>query len=150
MYQHDKVDRNQWDELKKSTFKKLEANKEHFLSMHTNVDDQNIQIIQEFMYFNYEDITTSQLRNIYSLVLDINKSEPSQLSLKRVKLAYIAGRTDKKKIGLHNLLTLLDSLFESVKNDTEKLKGIKTFTEALVAYHKYFDSLKIQPIRKQS
>ena len=148
MYQHDKVDRNKWNELKKSTFKKMEESNERFLGMHTNVNDQNIQIIQEFMYFNYEDITTSQLRNIYSLVLDVDKSEPSQLSLKRVKLAYIAGRTDKKKIGLHNLLSFLDSLFESVKNDTEKLKGVKTFTEALVAYHKYFDSLKIQPIRK--
>lgn len=147
MYQHEKIDRNKWNGLKQSTFEKLETSKDRFLYMHTKVDDQNIQIIQEFMYFNYEDITTSQLRNIYSLVLDIDKSEPSQLSLKRVKLAYIAGRTDKKKIGLHNLLTLLDSLFESVKNDTEKLKGVKTFTEALVAYHKYFDSLKNQPKR---
>ena len=147
MYQHDKVDRNKWNGLKQSTFNKMEKSKDCFLNMHSRVDDQNIQIIQEFMYFNYEDITTSQLRNIYNLVLDIDKSEPSQLSLKRVKLAYIAGRTDKKKVGLHNLLTLLDSLFESVKNDTEKLKGVKTFTEALVAYHKYFDSLKIQPKR---
>jgi len=147
MYQHDEVDRSKWNGLKQSTFKKMEESKGRFLNMHSNVNDQNIQIIQEFMYFNYEDITTSQLRNIYSLVLDIDKSEPSQLSLKRVKLAYIAGRTDKRKIGLHNLLSLLDSLFEVVKEDAEKLKGVKTFTEALVAYHKYFDSLKIQPKR---
>lgn len=145
MYKHKEVNRREWNDLKTSTFSTLEKAKENFLNMHTNVDDKNIEAIQEFMYFNYEDITPSQLRNIYNLVLDVDKNEPLQLSLKRVKLAYIAGRTDKKKMGQHNLLSLLDSLFEAVKNDPGKLKGVKTFIEALVAYHKYYDSLKNQP-----
>lgn len=149
MYQcENRPTRDEWNNSKISTFKNLEKGKESFLNMHSKVDDQNIQVIQEFMYFNYEDISTSQLRNIYSLVLDVDKREPSQLSLKRVKLAYIAGRTDKKKPGLHKLLSFLDSIFEAVKNDSEKLKGVRTFTEALVAYHKYYDSLKNQPKRK--
>lgn len=148
MYQHDNVNRNKWNELKESTYKKLYKRKDSFLFMHSKVDNENIQTIQEFMYFNYEDITTSQLRNIYNLVLVIEDGEPSQLSLKRVKLAYIAGRTDKNKKGLHNLLNILDSLFEEVKSDQEKLKGVKTFTEALVAYHKYYESLKNKPKRK--
>ena len=149
MYINRNANRNEWNDYKENTFRAIETNKSKFLNMHLRIEDEDINIIQKFVHFNYEDITTSQLRNVYNLILDVPNDKPSQLSLKRIKLAYVAGRTDKKKKGMLHLLRLLDSLFEMVKEDSEKLKGVKTFTEALVAYHKYYDSLKIKPKNKK-
>lgn len=138
---NESIEKRQWDKKMMETFNKIIKSQNSFLKMHSCINNENIRLIQEFMYFNYLDITASQLRNIYKLVLNVDKAKPLQLSLQRVKLAYISGRTDKGKKGLINVLSILDSLFESVENDTEKFMGVKTFLEALVAYHKYYESL---------
>jgi CRISPR type III-A-associated protein Csm2 len=143
MFKDIQMNRDSWNKKKDSSFKELESLKERILHMHKQIDNKNLDAIQKFLYFNYEDITSSQFRNIYSLILDVK--DPSQLVLKRVKLAYIAGRTDKNKKGMLSLLNFMDELFEEVKDDAEKFKGVKTFAESVVAYHKYYESLGRKP-----
>lgn len=142
MYKAKEMIRRDWDKEKDSSYQKLVALKDKFLTMHKNAVETDIDVIQQFLYFNYEDITSSQLRNVFSLVLN---SDPSGLTIQRIKLAYIAGRTDKKKKGMHSLLNFLDELFQKVQGDPENYKGVKTFTEAIVAYHKYYESLGLKP-----
>ncbi|MFA8300749.1 MAG: type III-A CRISPR-associated protein Csm2 [Hyphomicrobiales bacterium] len=141
-------DKYKWGENKISSFHKLYESKESYLQFHKETKNKTLNVIQKFLYFNNEDITPTQLRNIYNQILEV-KDNPSGLTLKRIKLAYIAGRTETKKKGLHNLLKLLDELFELANGETEKYKGVKAFCEAIVAYHKYYHTLNIKPIQNK-
>jgi len=126
--------------IKGKSYKEMIKHKSQFLKMNTGIDTDSLESIQKFMYYNVKDITTSQLRNIYNLVLDVKRDgNYSLLSLKRIKLAYIAGRTDKS--GLKKLIEFLDVLFQEVNSDKNKFESLRAFSEALVAYHKYY-SLK--------
>jgi CRISPR type III-A-associated protein Csm2 len=140
MYLNNNETRQVWDNKKDQTTKDLEVNISDLLEMHTNVKEENINRIQHFLHYNYGDITASQLRNVFNLVKDAET--PDELELKRIKVAYIAGRTDKKKKGMHALLEIVDKMIESVKGDKTKLKGLQLFIEACVAYHKYYDTMK--------
>ncbi len=113
------------------------------LNMHKTVNHALINKIEKFVRVNSQKkhITTSQLRNIFR---DVKDASLQELPLKRPKLAYIAGRTDKNKIGMHNLLKLLDNLLrkigvENIPENHEKHKGFLAFFEAVLAYHKYYD-----------
>ncbi len=113
------------------------------LLMHKSGDNDLIEKVKKFVEANYRDITTSQLRNIYS---QVKKASLQDLPLIRPKLAYIAGRTDTKKRGMHRLIDLLDELIQKV-NDEEKLVGFKTFFESVLAYHKYYEKTQGRKIQ---
>ena len=98
----------------------------------TNLDHKSIEVIMKFMEHYVKDITTSQLRNVYSVILDSQLGNPS----KRVKIAYIAARNNKG--GMQILLQKLDDMLHADGN----YETIRNFTEACVAYHKYYDTLK--------
>ncbi len=148
MFQSRNEDRDTRKKNKKDSFDQLKKDQEGLLKMHIDINPGIVERIQKFMHYNYDDITSSQLRNLFNQVLDVNR--PEEIILKRIKLAYISGRTNKKNNpGMSNFLDLLDELFSKVNTDDdteseERLKGLKTFFEAAVAYHKYYDSLKIK------
>lgn len=89
--------------------------------------------VKGFMKDNVREITTSQLRNIFSKVKKIK--EPKQLYLLRPKLAYVYGRADKD--GMKRLLVLLDDQIKQVTN-TGQLEEFKSFFESIIAYHKFY------------
>lgn len=140
MYLNNDETRQVWEKKKIQTAEHLRTNIPELLEMHIKVKEENINSIQQFLHYNYRDITASQLRNVFNLIKDA--VTPDELELKRIKVAYIAGRTDKKKNGMHDLLEIVDRMIESVKGDENKLKGLKLFIEACVAYHKYYDTMQ--------
>lgn len=80
------------------------------------------------------DISTSQLRNIFSRIKRINNFK--ELYALRPKLAYTYGRAEKKD-GMKKLIVLLDDQIKKV-DDNEKLERFKSFFESIIAYHKFF------------
>jgi CRISPR/Cas system CSM-associated protein Csm2 small subunit len=91
-----------------------------------------IDVIKNFMQYHVDDITSSQLRNVYSIILNKDMGGAA----KRVKIAYAAARNSKT--GMRTLLNKLDKMLSgNIGYET-----IRNFTEACVAYHKYFESLK--------
>ena len=95
-----------------------------------------IKRIKTYVQNNKSGITTSQLRNVFSKVKNIN--DCSELYTLRPKLAYVSGRADKDE--MKTLLFLLDELLIKVseQKQLEQLKQFKNFFEAIIAYHKYF------------
>lgn len=94
----------------------------------------HVDRIKEYMKQNAGNISTSQLRNIFSRIRPIN--DYRELAILRPKLAYISGREEKNE-AIKTLLYLLDQLIIAVDNG-EKLRRFHDFVEALVAYHKYW------------
>ena len=95
-----------------------------------------IDRVKKFIYEkkNYDNMTASQLRNIFARVQKINSHQ--KLCLLRPKLAFIAGRSDTTRV-MKTMIFLLDQLISNV-DDVEKLKQFKAFYEAVIAYHKYY------------
>lgn len=95
-----------------------------------------IDRVKRFIYDreNYDNMTASQLRNIFARVQKINSLQ--KLCLLRPKLAFIAGRSDTTH-AMKTMIFLLDQLIANV-DDGEKLKQFKAFYEAVIAYHKYY------------
>lgn len=92
-----------------------------------------INKLKEYLgMYNAKAITASQMRNIYNLVKDV--AGTTELQLKRPKLAYISARQDKAP----ELIEFIDEVIKSVKTDDD-VKNFKTFMEAVVAYHKYYN-----------
>lgn len=97
--------------------------------------NQYIDSIKKFVNEMKRDFTTSQLRNIFSKLKNID--EPSEVWRLRPNLAYISGRIDKK--GIKELTFLLDELIQNIqKIDIVKLKNFKGFFEAIIAYRKFY------------
>jgi CRISPR type III-A-associated protein Csm2 len=111
---------------------KKNFNKKDFLI--DSLDHESIDVIKEFMQYHVKDITSSQLRNVYSVIIE--KPEKLGFAVKRVKIAYVAARNNNP--GMHALLDKLDDMLS--KN--AKFDIIRNFAEACVAYHKYFETLK--------
>lgn len=86
-----------------------------------------------------KEITTTQLRNIFSRIKKIKISNLDDLHVLRPKLAFVAGRSDKK---MKTLVFLLDVLITKIDDDPEKLCQFQDFFEAIVAYHKYYEPEK--------
>jgi CRISPR type III-A-associated protein Csm2 len=89
--------------------------------------------VKTFVQQNARNITTHQLRNIFSRVK--HATRPHDLSILRPQLAYVAGRSDKWEMRM--LVVLLDDLIRAV--DERRLEAFKRFYEAIIAYHKYYD-----------
>lgn len=77
-------------------------------------------------------LTTSQLRNVYSKILEAET--PVELQLLRPNLAYVAARNDKMEA--KKVMAFVDYLIQQV-DSTEKQKSFNKVLEAIVAYHKY-------------
>lgn len=82
-------------------------------------------------------LTTSQLRNIFSKVKPITSHQ--KLQLIRPKLAYVAARQKTGKA--EQVVNFLEEIIKSVETDAQ-VKNFVAFFEAFVAYHKFFDSKK--------
>jgi CRISPR-associated protein Csm2 len=95
--------------------------------------DKVLESIEKFVAEDGQNLSTSQLRNIYDKAT--KEKTVNGLKLIRPNLAYIAGRSsnDKEK----SLLAFIDLLIKSVDSD-EKVKEFHIFFEAVVAYHKFY------------
>lgn len=91
-----------------------------------------------------ENLSTSQIRNIFSEVKRMKKYKESKdkLQLLRPKLAYVAGRHGKRKgnklVGpVPDLSKVLDECIKNVRDETA-FNNFKDFFEAILAYHRYY------------
>jgi CRISPR-associated protein Csm2 len=88
-------------------------------------------------------ISTRQLRNIFTEISKIKATKEgiNNLELLRIKLAYIAGRSETNNKQKNNVIRdFYSNLDELIKNvhTTNDLEIFKDFFEAIIAYHKYF------------
>lgn len=82
-------------------------------------------------------VSMHQLRNIFSQVKNIK--DPKKLYVLRYRLAYIGS----KNPDIQDFLERIDKVIKSIEKEEQLLK-FKEFFEALVAYHKYFETIKKQ------
>jgi CRISPR-associated protein Csm2 len=82
------------------------------------------------IHLGKEKMTTSQIRNIYSDVKQMQKFKPYELNLLRPKMAYAAKRNRETK----DLQEVLDFAIRKI-DDENKFEKFKDFFEAIVAYH---------------
>lgn len=75
-------------------------------------------------------MTTSQIRNIYSDVKQMEKFNPYELNILRPKMAYAARRNPPTQ----DLQIVLDLAIRKIDNQ-KKFEKFKDFFEAIVAYH---------------
>lgn len=92
-------------------------------------------------------ITTSKIRNLFSLVSDIYnvenlRDEPellqesrTALTMMRIRVVYEAGREQNVKEFVTEAKLL--EYIKDIKNDRKKLIDFAHYMEALVAYHRY-------------
>lgn len=90
--------------------------------------------IAKFIKENHTMITTTQLRNIYSRVIDADSVQ--EVKMLRPNLVYIAARQGK---GVEPIISFFNQLIKEI-NDEEQLKSFKKVMEAVVAYHKFYMS----------
>lgn len=90
--------------------------------------------IAKFIKENHTMITTTQLRNIYSRVVDADSVQ--EVKMLRPNLVYIAARQGK---GVEPIISFFNQLIKEI-NDEEQLKSFKKVMEAVVAYHKFYTS----------
>lgn len=132
-----------FDKPKQSEEEKFEVNckeafgedyKRYFLNPANLSYDDYIQKLKDFIKKKAQNISTSQIRNIYSII----KKEQELDGLKRIrpKLAYTYGRAEKNE-SLKELIFLMDSQIQGLNEQTEVSK-LKDFFEAIIAYHKYY------------
>ncbi len=82
------------------------------------------------------DIGTTRMRKIYEIVNGAKDQRSLLVSLPI--LAYIVGKEfGKNREEVGKIVTIISDCIYKMKTE-EDLKGIKKFTEALVAYHRYF------------
>ena len=86
------------------------------------------------VYENHTMITTTQLRNIYSRVVDADSVQ--EVKMLRPNLVYIAARQGK---GVEPIISFFNQLIKGI-NDEEQLKSFKKVMESVVAYHKFYTS----------
>ena len=87
-----------------------------------------------FIEKNHKMITTTQLRNIYSRVVDADSVQ--EVKMLRPNLVYIAARQGKE---VEPIIDFFNQLIKGI-NDEEQLKSFKKVMEAVVAYHKFYTS----------
>ncbi|TNJ40312.1 type III-A CRISPR-associated protein Csm2 [Chlorobaculum thiosulfatiphilum] len=90
--------------------------------------------IKEYVSGIRNNITSSQLRNVYLRVKKAGNCE--ELLLLRPKIAYVGGRSDS--YDMKTFVFLLDRLIENLDDNKEKMKQFQSFFEAVIAYHKYY------------
>lgn len=80
-----------------------------------------------------ENITSSQLRNIFTVAKKAKSKE--DLFVMRPKIAYAYGRAEKEE--LKKLLFFLDKQIQNIIEDSD-VKKFQELFEAIIAYHKYY------------
>lgn len=87
-------------------------------------------------YLKREGLTTSQVRKIYSDIM--NAETAMDLKRLRPRLAYIIGKNEKNQ-AIKSLIDILDKGIEklNINNEYEEIKSLKEFMETIVAYRKY-------------
>lgn len=112
------------------------------------IPENYVDLAETLMSANSRSITTSKLRNWFSIANDIYnvESHSSEIGLKpesctkllnlRVRIVYDAGKDSKIKdfVTSANLLSYIKGIGES----REQMIRFTHYMEALVAYHKYF------------
>ncbi len=99
--------------------------------------DENkfIDKLKGFMEKNANQISTSQLRNVFSKIKNLDASNFNEVYSLRPKLAYVYGRSDS--YGMKKILLLLDDKLKDIKSK-EELEQFKNFFESVIAYHKFY------------
>lgn len=107
-----------------------------------------VDLAETLMSANSKNITTSKLRNWFSIANDIYnvESRSSEITMKpesctkllnlRVRIVYDAGKDFKIKDFVNNANLL--SYIKGIGNSREQMIRFAHYMEALVAYHKYF------------
>ncbi|KHD34258.1 hypothetical protein NL50_17690 [Clostridium acetobutylicum] len=87
-------------------------------------------------YLKSEKVTTSQIRKIYSDIM--NAETAMDLKRLRPRLAYIYGKNEKN-YAIKSLINILDEGIKNleVNDNEEEKKSLKEFIETIVAYRKY-------------
>lgn len=112
------------------------------------IPENYVDLAETLMSVNSKSITTSKLRNWFSIANDIYnvESRSSEIGLKpesctkllnlRVRIVYDAGKDSKIKdfVTSANLL----SYIKGIGSSREQMIRFAQYMEALVAYHKYF------------
>lgn len=112
------------------------------------IPENYVDLAETLMSANSRSITTSKLRNWFSIANDIYnvESRSSEIGLKpesctkllnlRVRIVYDAGKDSKIKdfVTSANLL----SYIKGIGSSREQMIRFAQYMEALVAYHKYF------------
>lgn len=112
------------------------------------IPENYVDLAETLMSANSKSITTSKLRNWFSIANDIYniESRSSEIGLKpesctkllnlRVRIVYDAGKDSKIKdfVTSANLL----SYIKGIGSSREQMIRFAHYMEALVAYHKYF------------
>jgi CRISPR-associated protein Csm2 len=94
-----------------------------------------LEKLKSYVSRRARNITPHQLRNIFSRVKAAKA--PGDLYRLRPQLAYVAGRAERDE--MRELVVLLDDLIKQV-DSPETLRNFRSFYEAVIAYHKYFDT----------
>ena len=112
------------------------------------VPEEYVDCAEDVMREMVRNITTSKIRNLYSLVMDIYHTEnlrhetellPSSVTgirMARVRFLYEAGR-DRDVKSFVERAKLLEYLKGIGNNRTDLIRFVN-YMEALVAYHRYF------------
>lgn len=82
-----------------------------------------------------DNISSSQLRNIFSKVKPCKNRKPEELYMIRPHLAYAAGRADNRDF--KEILFFFDQLISTVKDEND-VNNFVDFFESIIAYHKYY------------
>lgn len=104
------------------------------------IDRDGIEFTKEFgKYLANNDLTTSQIRNIYGELKRIEmkgyENDKTSFLLLLPKMAYTAQRN--KNDGLSALKSVFEKAHSYV-NDEKKYKNLMDFMESILAYHKAF------------
>jgi CRISPR type III-A-associated protein Csm2 len=96
----------------------------------------------ETLVKKHRNITTHQVRNIYSLITDL-KTKPNplkELQLLRPKLAYIGARQKENdgKVIIKVIDAIIQSINTSQENIKEKIDNLAYIMECIVAYQKFY------------
>lgn len=97
--------------------------------------DELINKIEKLVSEEAEQLSASQLRNVYDKIISAN--DLMVLKMIRPQLAYMAGRVSgRDSFKVKGFLSFMDYL---IKETTEEsLDTFKKFMEMIVAYHKYY------------
>lgn len=96
--------------------------------------DEYLNKIDSFIFNVRNEISTAQLKKVYSEVRRLTHNDINKIKAVRIHLAYIAGRNDKSA-ATQKICMLLDSLIQNLTSSN--LEEFKMFLEAIIAYHKY-------------
>lgn len=130
-----RTEEERFDEEIKNEFNNNYGNFFRILQSKENYNEE-INKLKSFMkslLSRSDNITTSQLRNIFSVAKKAKKKE--DLFVMRPKIAYAYGRAEKTE--LKKLLFFLDTQIQNIEEDSD-VKKFQELFEAIIAYHKYY------------